>query len=114
MFKIFEYLRERKRPLKELIPLLKEILPEECEKLGINPELVIGIHPYRQCSTYARTANGKFRIKIYCGRDDDERYTFSKAKREMRHELRHIRDELDGKEPSELKATLYEIFGITF
>lgn len=110
--KIYHYiLRKELKEVREIIPYLLKELEKECIKLGIDPSIIEGIYPYRFCSTYVRRSNGKFLIKIYCGENDNEKYTLSQARRILRHELAHIKGEINGKEVSELKATIYEIFG---
>lgn len=96
--------------LTEVPEFLQSILEDECRRLGIDPKVIVGIYPYRQCSMVEPIGNGKYVIKIYCGIDDSKRYTRFGARRELRHELRHLKDFLEGKEPSELRATLYEWF----
>ena len=87
-------------------------LEEECKRLGIDPNVVEKICLYRKCSEVVPTGDNKYIIRIYCGGDDSKIYTRYEAVRVLRHELRHMKDYLEGKESSgifsELSAIFYE------
>jgi len=90
---------------------LKPRIEPECYRLGIPPEFIKGIYPiFPKIFTYSSMCepverDNKIegvRIRIDCSVAKP-----GPALRDFWHEMRHARDQYEGRESSEMKANLY-------